>query len=73
MGIVDHGIHLIDIFSWVTQSDIAKVQGKGQIAAAPATSEFMAMEFANGARGHLLYNAATYSTALPNEGMFSGG
>lgn len=73
MGIVDHGIHLIDIFSWFTQSDIVKVQGKGQIAGAPAASEFMAMEFANGAMGHVLYNAATYSTALPNEGMFSGG
>ena len=73
MGIVDHGIHLVDIFSWFTQSEIIQVQGKGQISGAPAASEFMAMEFANGAMGHLLYNAATYSTALPNEGMFSGG
>jgi len=73
MGIVDHGIHLIDVFSWFTQSEIIQVRGKGQISGAPAASEFMAMEFANGAMGHLLYNAATYSTALPNEGMFSGG
>lgn len=73
MGIVDHGIHLIDIFSWFTQSEIIQVQGRGQISGAPAASEFMAMEFANGAMGHLLYNAATYSTALPSEGMFSGG
>lgn len=73
MGIVDHGIHLIDIFSWFTRSEVIHVRGKGQISGAPAASEFMAMEFANGAMGHLLYNAATYSTVLPNEGMFSGG
>ena len=73
MGIVDHGIHLIDVFSWLAQSEIIEVQGKGQISGAPAASEFMAMEFTNGAIGHLLYNAATYSAALPNEGMFSGG
>ena len=73
MGIIDHGIHLIDIFSWLSQSEIVRVLGNGQISGAPAISEFMVMEFANGAIGHLIYNAATYSTALPNEGMFSGG
>ena len=73
MGIVDHGIHLIDIFSWFTQSGIVGVQGQGQISGAPAASEYMAMTFENGAMGHLLYNAATFSTVLPNEGMFSGG
>jgi len=73
MGVVDHGIHLIDIFSWFSQSRIVNVQGQGQRSGAPATSEFMTMIFANGAMGHLLYNAATYSTVLPNEGMFSGG
>ena len=73
MGIVDHGIHLIDIFAWFTQSEIVKVRGKGQVSGGPVVSEFMAMEFANGAMGHLLYNAATFSTVLPKEGMFSGG
>lgn len=73
MGIVDHGVHLIDIFSWFTQSEIVRVQGKGQRSGEPAAGEFMAMHFANGAIGHLIYNAATYSTVLPNEGMYSGG
>ena len=73
MGLVDHGVHLIDIFSWFTDSNIVQVQGKGLISGEPPTSEFMVMHFANGAMGHLLYNAATFSTALPNEGMFSGG
>ena len=73
MGIMDHGVHLIDIFSWISNSEIVQVQGKGQISGAPAASEFMAMQFSNGAMGHLLYNAATYGTVLPTEGMFSGG
>jgi len=73
MGLVDHGIHLIDIFSWLSGAEVVSVQGKGLISGAPASSEFMAMQLANGAMGHLIYNAATYSTGLPNEGMFSGG
>lgn len=72
-GLVDHGIHLMDIFVWLNDSDIVSVQGKGLISGAPASSEFMVMQLANGAVGHLLYNAATYPTGLPNEGMFSGG
>ena len=73
MGLVDHGVHLIDTFSWFADSEIISVQGKGLISGEAPDSEFMVMHFANGAMGHLLYNAATFSTALPNEGMFSGG
>jgi UDP-N-acetyl-2-amino-2-deoxyglucuronate dehydrogenase len=72
-GLVDHGIHLIDIFSWLNDSEIVSTVGKGQISGAEASCEFMVMHLANGAIGHLIYNAATYSTCLPNEGMFSGG
>ena len=73
MGLVDHGIHLIDIFPWLTDSPIQSAYGRGHISGEPASSEFLVMQLANGAMGHLLYNAATYSTGLPNEGMFSGG
>jgi predicted dehydrogenase len=73
MGLVDHGIHLIDVFSWFVGSAPDTALGSGQISGAPAQSEFMALSFPGGAIGHLLYNAATYSAALPNEGMFSGG
>ena len=72
-GLVDHGVHLMDIFAWLNESEIVSVQGKGLISGAPASSEFMVMQLENGAMGHLLYNAATYPTGLPNEGMFSGG
>ncbi|MEM8987056.1 MAG: Gfo/Idh/MocA family oxidoreductase [Pseudomonadota bacterium] len=73
MGLVDHGVHLIDIFSWFCSSPVAKAYGQGQISGAPAVSEYMAMHFENGAVGHLVYNAATYGLQLPGEGMFSGG
>lgn len=73
MGLVDHGVHLIDIFSWLSGEDIIDAHGVGQISGAPAASEVMTMRFDSGAIGQLTYNAATYSTTLPNEGMFSGG
>jgi predicted dehydrogenase len=73
MGLVDHGIHLIDIFHWFVGAAPIVVSGVGQISGAPASTEFVIMRFPNGALGHLLYNAATFSATLPNEGMFSGG
>ena len=73
MGLVDHGIHLIDVFSWFIGSAPDKVLGKGQIAGQPPETEFMIMSFPGGATGHLLYNAATYGAGLPNEGIFNGG
>ena len=73
MGLVDHGVHLIDIFPWLTGSSIVTAHGRGLISGEPAGTEYMAMLLSNGAVGHLIYNAATYSAGLPNEGMFSGG
>jgi len=73
MGLVDHGIHLIDVFSWYAGAAPIAVSGSGQISGAPLQSEHMVMRFPTGAMGHLLYNAGTYSSVLPNEGMFSGG
>lgn len=73
MGLVDHGIHLIDIFSWFAGHDPVSVVGSGQVSGATAQNEFMMMQYPGGISGHVLYNAATYSTFLPNEGMFSAG
>jgi len=73
MGMVDHGVHLIDVFPWITGTEIVSASGHGHISGEPATTETMHMKLSNGAVGHLLYNAATFSTGLPNEGMFSGG
>ena len=73
MGLVDHGVHLIDIFPWMTDSSIVAAHGRGLVSGEPPSSEYMAMQLSNGAVGHLIYNAATFPTGLPNEGMFSGG
>lgn len=73
MGLVDHGVHLIDIFAWFMGSAPTAVTGSGQISGAPLQSEHLTMRFAGGAMGHLIYNAGTHPTFLPNEGMFAGG
>lgn len=73
MGLVDHGIHLIDIFSWLVGHPPQRVFGKGQISGGSPQTEYMIMSFGDGASGHLLYNSATFGTRLPSEGMFNGG
>lgn len=73
MSLMDHGIHLIDIFSWFTGSAPVHAIGNVQVAGQAPETEFLIMSFPCGATGHLLYNAATFSARLPNEGMFSGG
>jgi predicted dehydrogenase len=70
-GLMDHGIHLVDVFEWVTGSRIESVFGRGQISGKKPGSEYMVMEFDNGASGHLIYHDATWSADLPTEGLFS--
>jgi predicted dehydrogenase len=72
-GLVDHGIHLIDAFGWFTGSPVETVFGRGNISGDPASSEYLLMNFRNGALGHLLYEDGTFSTSLPGEGLFSWG
>ena len=73
MGLADHGIHLIDTFSWLTGSDIVSVFGRGNITGQALASEYLHMNFANGGIGQLLYNQGTFSSNLPREGTFSAG
>ncbi len=73
MGLVDHGIHLIDTFQWLMESDVDHVVGRGNISGQSPTTEFLTMVFKNGAIGQLIYNEATYSSDLPCEGLFSWG
>lgn len=73
MGLVDHGIHLIDIMAWLTASPITSVFGRGNRAGAPLGTEFAILRFACGAVGQLTYDEGSWSTALPSEGIFSGG
>jgi predicted dehydrogenase len=73
MGLVDHGIHLIDIMAWITGLPIIWAYGRGNISGEPLRTEYATLGFANGATGHLLYNESTWSTVLPHEGAFSAG
>jgi len=72
-GLVDHGIHLADIFPWLASSQIASVFGQGQRSGEPPIVEYLAMALRNSAIGHLIYDDATWSAELPSEGLFSWG
>ncbi|MEM9989861.1 MAG: Gfo/Idh/MocA family oxidoreductase, partial [Pseudomonadota bacterium] len=73
MGLCDHGVHFLDIIPWIVGSPIAKVSGLGNISGAAPTPETAMLRLKNGALGILTYDEATYSSDLPNEGIFSGG
>jgi len=72
-GLVDHGIHLVDVFRWMTGSEVAMVAGRGNTSCAPPQPELLSMFFQSGAVGQLLYDEATFPTDLPWEGQFSWG
>jgi len=73
MGLIDHGIHLADVFRWLTGCEVASVVGRGNLAGEAPAAEYLTMQFENGAVGQLIYCDATFSSDLPYEGMFSWG
>lgn len=73
LGLVDHGIHMIDLFTWFTGSKVIKTCGRGNISGDKPQTEYLLMNFENGAVGELVYNEATYSADMPWEGIFSEG
>ncbi len=73
MGMVDHGIHLIDLFYWLMKSEVVSVYGKGNISGGSPCSEHVTLNFANGATAHLIYNDISYSSDLESEGIYSWG
>ena len=70
-GLVDHGIHLVDTFAWLINSEVTSVFGRGAFSGGAPITEYLAINFENGAAGQLLYNSATFSSDLPSEGIFS--
>jgi predicted dehydrogenase len=68
-GLVDHGIHLMDVFPWLVGSPIVAVSGRGQISGAPPVPEYAVMELASGAVGHLIYDDATWPAESAAEGL----
>lgn len=73
MGLMDHGIHLVDTFGWFTGSDVEWVFGRGNRAGQPPCTEFLTIKYESGTIGQLVYNEATYPSDMPNEGIFSWG
>jgi predicted dehydrogenase len=73
MGLVDHGIHMLDLFPWLLSSEVTSVHGRGNISGAKPQTEFAILHFASGAVGHLLYDDASFSSDLPTEGGFGYG
>lgn len=69
MGIMDHGIHLIDLFSWFLGAEVETVFGRGNISGAHPASEHVTMTYSNGAVAHLIANTISFPTLLPTEGI----
>jgi predicted dehydrogenase len=72
-GLVDHGIHMLDVFPWLCDTSISTVFGRGDRTGNPARPEFALLNLANGATGALLYDGSTRPAQLPGEGVFSSG
>ena len=73
MGLIDHGIHLADVFRWLAGNEVESVFGRGNITGQTPGAEYLTMQFESGALGQLIYCDATFSSDLPYEGMFSWG
>jgi predicted dehydrogenase len=73
MGLVDHGIHLMDVFAWTTGRKVTGGHGRGNRTGQPMVTEFLQLTYEGGAIGELVYNECTYPTELPNEGLFTQG
>ncbi|MFO1467068.1 MAG: Gfo/Idh/MocA family oxidoreductase [Steroidobacteraceae bacterium] len=73
LGLMDHGIHLIDVFRWFTGQEIIRSLGRGVFSGGPPVPEYLQMDFSAGALGLLLYNDASFPASLPTAGMFAEG
>lgn len=72
-GIVDHGIHLLDVFPWLLGSPIRRAFGRGNHTGSSMNTEFALLEHECGALGWLVYDEATVSSDMPWEGLFASG
>lgn len=73
MGLIDHGIHLVDLFSWLVGAAVIRTHGRGNVAGQRLLPEYLVLEYENGAIGELVYEDGTFPIELPTEGIFSGG
>lgn len=73
LGVIDHGIHLIDLFCWYLDTEVNSVFGRGNISGETPASEHVTVTYKNGAVVHLIANAISFSAQLPTEGVFRWG
>jgi UDP-N-acetyl-2-amino-2-deoxyglucuronate dehydrogenase len=73
MGLVDHGIHFIDVAPWLVDRAVAAAFGRGNRSGEPLRPEFMVLELDGGLLAHFLCFDGTWSTTLPNEGQWLDG
>jgi predicted dehydrogenase len=73
MGMVDHGVHMLDVFPWLLGSTITSIYGRGNVSGEKPASEFAIFHFENGALGHLLIDDVSFPSDLPVEGRYGYG
>ncbi len=73
-GLVDHGVHMLDLFPWMAGEPIEAICGRGQISGREPRSEYAVMTMRGGrTTGHLMYLESSYFTDLPQHGTFLNG
>jgi len=70
-GLVDHGIHMLDVFPWLCGAPIERLIGQGDRTGHTARPEYAIFAMANGAMGFLNYDGSTRPLERPVEGVFS--
>jgi predicted dehydrogenase len=70
-GLVDHGIHLIDVLPWLCGSQITMAFGRGDRTGQAAQPEFALLQLDSGALGVLVYDGSTWPMELGWEGAYS--
>jgi predicted dehydrogenase len=73
MGLVDHGIHFIDVAPWLAGRAVVRTWGRGNLSGAPLEPEFIVLELEGGALASLTCFDGSWSTSLPNEGHWLRG
>lgn len=70
-GLVDHGIHMLDVFPWLCNSTISEVFGRGDRTGDAPRPEVAMLDMRNGGTGVLVYDGSTRPASPPSTGVFS--
>lgn len=73
MGLMDHGVHLIDIFAWLSGQAVTRAFGRVDQSGGEHRLEHAWLELSGGAQGFLLSDDGLFACSLPAEGVFTKG